>query len=165
MQSCRRRQCALAAITLLLGGCGMGANKEAAEATAAKLYQACSQKDWDSVLKLYSPEFYQKTNREQWRGMILGLNEKLGDYKAHQLKNWQFRTFAGVGGSSQTIVLTYQVQYANGEATETLTFVGSGGEKTLKISGHQITSPALLMPAVSGKPTDAGGIPREKSHP
>ncbi len=156
---------ALFATTLLLGGCGAGASKQAAEATATKLYQARSQKDWDAVLQLYSPEFYQKTSKEQWRGMILGLHEKLGDYKDHQLKNWNYQTFSGVGGSTKTIVLIYQVQYANGEATETLTFVGRGDEKTLKITGHQINSPALLMPAVSSKSSDTGGVPKEKSRP
>ena len=162
MQSCRLVHFSLVGVLLLLGGCGMGANKQAAEATATKLYQASAQKDWDAVLQLYSPEFYQKTTREEWRSMLLGLHEKLGDYKNHQLTNWNFRTFQGVGGSSQTIVLLYKVQYANGEATESLTFMGNGDEKSLKISGHQINSPVLLVPAASSKSSDAG-VPREKS--
>jgi outer membrane biogenesis lipoprotein LolB len=45
MQSDRLLHLPLVVMTLLLGGCGMAANKQAAEATAAKLYQAWSQKD------------------------------------------------------------------------------------------------------------------------
>lgn len=165
MQSHPLVRLSLVALSLLLGGCGAGASKQAAEATATELYQASSQKDWDAVLQLYSPEFYQKTSKEQWRSMILGLHEKLGDYKTHQLKNWNYQTFSGVGGSTQTIVLVYQVQYANGEATETLTFIGSGDEKTLKITGHQINSPVLLMSAAPTKSSDTGGVSTEKSQP
>ncbi len=144
----------LVALTLFLGGCGAGPSKQAAEATANTLYQALSQKDWGAVLQLYSPKFYQQTSKEQWRSMLLGLHEKLGDYKAHHLKNWNYQNFSGVSGSTQTIVLIYRVQYANGEATETLTFVGTGDEKTLEIAGHQINSPALVMPSASRKSSD-----------
>jgi len=154
----------LIAFPLLFAGCGMSANKQAAETTAAKLYQASSQKDWDAILQLYSPEFYQKTNKEQWREMLLGIHEKLGDYKSHQLTNWNYQTYAGVGGTTRTVVLIYQVQYEKGEATETLTFIGHGDDKTLTISGHQIISPALVMPLSSSKSADTGGS-KEKRHP
>ena len=162
MKSYRIVRFPLVSITLLLGGCGAGASKQAAEATAAKLYQASSQKDWDAVLELYSPEFYKKTSRQQSRDMILGVHEKLGDYTGHQLTNWNYQTYAGTGGRIQTVVLIYQVSYAKGEATETLTFVGTGDEKTLKITGHQISSPALQMPSALARLTGSGGGAKEK---
>ena len=154
----------LLALSLLVAGCGMKASKEAAETAATELYQAWSHKDWDAVLGLYSPEFYQQTKKEQWRSSILGLHEKLGDYKSHQLKDWNYKTFYGTGGNTQTTVLIYQVQYAHGEATETLTFVGNVTEKVLKIAGHQITSPALL-PTASEKSSSAGAAQKGKNKP
>jgi hypothetical protein len=164
MRSHRFAGVALVGLGLLLAGCGMKASKEAAETTATKLYQAWSNKDWDAVLGLYSPQFYQETKKEQWRSIILGLHEKLGDYKSHQLKDWNYKTFYGTGGNTQTTVLIYEVRYTHGQATETLTFMGNGTEKVLKIAGHHITSPALL-PTVSDKSSSAGAAQKGKNKP
>jgi hypothetical protein len=134
----------LGILPLLMSGCGMSANKQAAEATATQLYKSISEKDWDGALGLYAPEFFQKMTKEQWHDILVNLSKKLGDYKNRQLQNWNYRSYVGTDGNRQVTTLTFQVQYANGESTETLTFLGTGDP--LKISGHQINSPQLLLP-------------------
>ena len=128
-------------------GCSAGASKQAAEATASKYFQALSQKDWDTAVSLYAPEFFEKTPKKQWREMLANLGEKLGEYQSHQLQNWQYQSHTGTGGSRRVTVLTYRVRYAKGEATEVFTFLGGGDGEQLQIAGHQITSPALLAPS------------------
>jgi len=134
----------LGALSLQTSGCGMTANKQAAEATSTQLYKSISEKDWDGAMALYAPDFFQKITKEQWHEILVNLAKKLGDYKSHQLQNWNYRSYMGTDGNRQVTTLTFQVQYANGESTETLTFLGTGDP--LKISGHKINSPLLLMP-------------------
>ena len=129
---------------LLISGCGMSANKQAAESTATQLYKSISEKDWDAALGLYAPEFFQKMPKDQWRDILMNVSKKLGDYKNRQLQTWNYRSYVGTDGNRQETTLKFQVQYQNGEATETLTFLGS--EVPLKIAGHQINSPQLLLP-------------------
>jgi len=132
------------AVPLVMSGCGMSANKQAAEATATQLYKSISEKDWDAAVGLYAPEFFQKMPKDQWRDILTNVSKKLGDYKDRRLQNWNYRSYVGTDGNRQITTLTFQVQYLNGEATEVLTFLGS--EIPLKIAGHQINSPQLLLP-------------------
>jgi hypothetical protein len=153
-------------MTLLLGGCAMEASKQAAETTAAQMYQARSAKNWEAVLTLYSPEFYRATDREQWKNLLLVAHEKLGEYQSRELRNWQFKSFLGTGGQCITTELVYQVRFSKGEATETLTFQAKGQDTPLKISGHFIRSPLLVLaPATpAAKPAAAGGGTHEPGH-
>jgi len=134
-------------ISFAVSGCGAGARKQAAEATAGKYFQALSQKDWDMAVSMYAPDFFQKMPKEKWRESLASLAEKLGEYQGHRLQGWSSQSHVGTGGSRQVTVLTYQVQYAKGEATEVLTFFGTGDGEELKIVGHQINSPLLLAPS------------------
>jgi hypothetical protein len=144
MTSCQFITLLFGTVPLLMSGCGMSANQQAAETTATQLYKSISEKDWDGAIGLYAPEFFQKMPKEQWRDVLANVSKKLGDYKDRQLQNWNYRSYVGTGGNQQTTTLTFQVQYLNGEATETLTFLGN--EVPLKIAGHQINSPQLLLP-------------------
>jgi hypothetical protein len=82
--------------------------------------------------------------KDQWRDILVNVSKKLGDYKKRQVQTWNYRSYVGTDGNQQVTTLTLQVQYLNGEATETLTFLGS--DAPLKIAGHQINSPQLLLP-------------------
>lgn len=119
---------------------GSGASLADAQATADDYYRAIAKKDWDAAVSLYSPDFFRKTPEDQWRRLMPRLSEKLGAYQSHALVGW--RIFAGTGGSRT--VLNYQVRYANGVASETMTFVGTRAGKHLLIYAHQVNSPALL---------------------
>ena len=121
---------------------GSAASLDDAKQTAEDYYRAVRQKNWDGAMSFYAPEFFGKTPKGQWRQALPRLVEKLGDYRNHTLVGWRY--FAGAGGSQ--IVLNYQVQYAKGPATETLSFLGTGQGKPMLIFGHQINSPALLLP-------------------
>jgi hypothetical protein len=117
----------------------VGAGLQMAKATTAKYFQAYSQNDWDTALALYSPEFFQQTPKDQWRGQLPLVAAKLGDYQGHQLVGWRYMM-----GKNGNLVLNYQVNYTRGQANETFTFLGNGDGKQILISGHQIHSPALL---------------------
>jgi hypothetical protein len=134
---------AIGVVALVMAARGVSAGKQAGEATAGKYFQAVSQKDWDTVMSLYSPLFFEKLSKKQWRDTLATLAKRLGDYQSHQLKEWEYRRTSGPNGSQRVMILTYQVRYTKAEATETLTFSG-GSDGELQIVGHRINSPALL---------------------
>jgi hypothetical protein len=119
-----------------------GARMNVAKASAAKYFEAYSQKDWDKAMTLYSVEFFGKTPKEQWRQTLPALADKLGAYQGSQLVGWRY--VADTRGNF--LVLTYNVQYVSGPATETFTFGGTANGEQMPIFGHHINSPALLAP-------------------
>jgi hypothetical protein len=69
----------------------------------------------------------------------------LGDYKGHSVKHWSYNTELSGGKNHETTVLTIDVEYTNGNATETFTF--SGHEEPLRIAKHEVSSKLLELSA------------------
>ena len=61
----------VAFVCFAVSGCGAGARKSAAEASAEKYFAAFSQKDLDTAVSLYSSEFFEKCRKRiggsRWR--------------------------------------------------------------------------------------------------
>ena len=133
---------ALIAVAVFVGVSIPVASMNDAETTVDKYFRALSNKDWDTALGLYAPEFYQKMPEEQWRQVLPNLGKKLGDYQSRKLTNW--RVWAGTAGSQ--VMLNYEVQYTKAAASETFSFIGKREGEPLLIVGHQVNSPAFLAP-------------------
>ena len=139
---------ALLLLGLLAGavptGCGVGEDKGEAEYFAGSFFETVKVKDFDTVLTFYSPKFFEKTPREEWRQALRSMNAKLGDLQEYRLVGWNFRKYYGTTGSGTYFELRYRVSYATYPADETLTIFKPlvGGE--LQILGHNINSEGFL---------------------
>ena len=120
---------------------GASANTRLAQETVDKYYQAYTQKNWESALSFYSPEFFAKTPKEQWLQTLPVVRDRLGSYQSSQQTGWRYQADANGG----FIALSFQVAYEKGQATETFT-LRSTADGRMVIVGHTINSPALLAP-------------------
>jgi hypothetical protein len=131
----------LLCLFVLLGGCGMGEAKTAADVTINKFYAALKAKDWEKVRACCSPQFFTKITKENYTKLLEQLDAKLGEYQSRQEGSYKYVT-----GSSTTFTIEFKVKYSKGETNETFTFVGSPSEEGYLITGHNIQSPQLLAP-------------------
>lgn len=141
----RRLGVAIGLAALVVSGCGLGQEKGKAEEVASGYFERVKQKDFEGALDFYSPKFYQATPREKWLELLGKFNGKLGDLKQYKLVGWNFKKWAGSGGTSGTYwQLQYQTTYSKHPAQETLMVFKPlrGGE--FKIIAHNINSEGLL---------------------
>ena len=96
----------------------------------------------DAVVDLYSDRFYRETSREEWRRILLGVHDRLGNYQGHQLANWKMWTGVSTEVTGTLTTLVYNVQYSKYDATEQLVFLGTNPPKLV---GHHFNSKGLLL--------------------
>jgi hypothetical protein len=131
-------------VSLMLAGCGFVQGKKDAEALLTRHFQAVSTNGFDTALDDYSPQFFQKTTKEEWRKALTKLNEKLGVYQSHSVTGWRVFKNATPSGAGTTVLLQCEVTYTKHPATESFTLFKGFGESDYKIVRHQINSTGLL---------------------
>jgi hypothetical protein len=128
-------------LALFLAGCGASESKAVAEEKADAVYRERAEGVNEALLDMYSSKFYEHVARDDWARMLRNVSEKLGDYRSHELVNWNVRTGRTELGAGTQITLIYRVVYSNYQSTERLDFFGSDVE----LVGHQIDSQGLLL--------------------
>ena len=129
------------AFTVLIVGCS---NEEKAEAEqlATQYFEAVKSNDVDSVMLLYSSEFFDSTPEQKWRAVLASCRTKLGETQSYELENWHVKTMLGVG---TTVVLFYRVKYSKYDGTETIRAYRDSGDERFLINGHSINSEGLVL--------------------
>lgn len=97
----------LAAILLLgLASCGFQEQKDAAETSANRMFEELSRGLSDAYFDLYSDEFYTHTSRGEWRSTRQQIQAVAGDYRSHELMDWNASTTIRTGS---LVVLIFRV--------------------------------------------------------
>jgi hypothetical protein len=136
---------AMGATFCLLVGCGMGKEKQAAEAVADRFHKAIQAKQYDEAVKLCHPDFFQRTSKSEFRDLLGRLDKKLGGFKSAKLAGWSFQKRAMAGGASGTFcTLSYQVAYGKYPAAEVFIIYKPLGGNQFSILGYNINSQGLL---------------------
>jgi hypothetical protein len=133
---------ALAALTL--GGCSFAQDKKDAEAVLTRHFQTISTNDFDAAMAAYSPQFFEKTTKDEWTKALTKLSGKLGTYQSHTITAWRVFQNIGTSGAGTTVSLQCEVTYSKHPATESFTLFKGASDSDYKIVGHNINSIALL---------------------
>jgi hypothetical protein len=118
-----------------LESCELNESRNEAEALAERYFAASAAGNYDAVLSLYSQEFFAKTPREQFRGILVDVRGRCGAPKAHTLKTWN--AFASFTNGSSQVNLLYEVTYDRCRVSERMTIVKPEGGPA-KIFGHYL---------------------------
>ncbi len=129
---------------LLLGGCGITQSKADGEAVLTRHFQTIATNGFDKAIADYSPQFFQKTTKDEWTKALTKLSSKLGAYQSHTVTGWRVFKNAGTTGAGTTVSLQCQVTYSKHTAMESFTIFKGSSDSNYKITGHQINSTALL---------------------
>lgn len=116
-------------------------DKQDAESVVGQLYLYTARKEYDSILKLMSKDFYKVASKEKFLEFLKAKERKLGKYKDFTLKNW--KTTSKKGADSKTeYILIYKVVYSNHESEEKISMVKENNE--VKILGYNVNSEGFL---------------------
>ena len=138
----RQRLPWLACLTVLLlsqlAACGFSGDRRAAERVVEQYFAALDGRDVDAALALYSPGFFEKMPREEWRRSLEQRQRDLGAVRGQSLLSSGLSKTLGSKGGTR-VQLVYSVNYERGETTETLVLEkSSDGE--FRIAEHSIES-------------------------
>ena len=113
--------------------------KGEAERVAMRYFGAVQADQFDEVLPLYAPEFFDKTPRDVWLQFLKNVNTRLGNLKSYELIRWEVRANVSSVRTGTITILEYKATYSKQTAVERLTIFrpSQGGEA--KILGHNIT--------------------------
>ncbi|UUC44810.1 hypothetical protein [Flavobacterium cerinum] len=131
-------------IVVVLNSCNFNANikkennirdKEAAESVVGFLYLYTAKKEFDSIPKLMSQDFYKLVAREDLKSYLISKKEKLGDFKDFTLKDWKTTETSGTNPKTEYLLI-YDVTYSNGHAEESISLVKENNK--VKIFGYNV---------------------------
>lgn len=129
---------------LVLCSCNFGVNsvqtnkeadKEQAEAVAAKLYWHTLNNEFDKIPELFGATFYKGNTKEGLRNFLLKKKEMYGNFIEFNLKDWNTRLVQGTNSSSE-YVLVYEVQYEKKTVIEKVSMIRENN--IIKIVGYYV---------------------------
>lgn len=116
-------------------------DKNDAESIAGKLYLYTSRKNYESILKLLSRDFYNVASKEQFLEFLKAKEEKLGEYKEFTLLDWKTTNNKGTNSKTEYILL-YKVVYSKYQSEEKISLIKENNE--VKILGYNVNSEGFL---------------------
>jgi len=133
-------------LLLIIGssGCGIVSTKAHAQQVATNLFEAIRNKDFDTAMTFYAPEFFEETPVD-WMQVLKNVNAKLGDLETYKLDTWSINKFMGTTGSGTYFKAQYEVTYSRYTATEKLTLFKPDTGSEFKIIKHDIESFGLFL--------------------
>jgi hypothetical protein len=131
----------ISAVGFLVSGCGFSENIEEAKIVAESYFKSFESKDPEKIRAFLSPEMLENADSTEYADKFIKLHERLGEYRSLELLGWNVTNQIGVG---TFITIQFQVTYANYSAMETLVFVRSDLNDSLKVYGHKISSEAFF---------------------
>lgn len=125
---------------LVLAGCGDTIQgKSIAEPEVARFHERLNNQEFGTIYTSASEDFRKMIPQERAEALFAAIHRKLGRHKASSLVNWNVKTF----NLTTTVVLAYQSNYTDGDATETFTFRVTDGVADLV--GYSINSLDMLI--------------------
>jgi hypothetical protein len=137
-----RTLCSIATsfIALLSASCDLQENSEQDRALADRYFAASAAGDYETVLSLYSQQFFAKTTREQFRDLLMSVHTRCGAPKTHVLKGSTITSSLTDGSGQATLI--YDVTYDRCRLSEVIRIAKpDNGEP--KILGHQLNFQTL----------------------
>lgn len=125
-------------LAIFIFSCG---NTENASKTVDAYFDALKVKDYQTILTLYSDDFYQHTSREESLEFLQVLNETLGDLVSYEQVHWNSSSFAGTNCIIHKIKFEYKVEYSKHSSNEIIYF--QSDNDNYLINGHRINSDAF----------------------
>jgi hypothetical protein len=137
-----RTFCSLATsfIALLTVSCDLQKNSEEDRALADRYFAASAAGDYETVLSLYSQQFFAKTTREQFRNLLASVHTRCGAPKIHILKGSTITS--SLTDSSGQATLIYDVTYDRCRLSEVIRISKSDNGEP-KILWHQLNFQAV----------------------
>ena len=130
---------AVAVVTCLAAGLAGCSGREVSqeERFVSRYFDSVKKGQMDTVLSLYSPLFYEKTPRDQWRESLAQVGQSLGELKSFELQLPLEARQEGPDGSYRS-KLVYRVRYSKYRAEETITVFKAPAEGPMSILEHEI---------------------------
>lgn len=134
----------------VLASCNFSANvkndnelqdKQDAESIAGKLYLYTSRKEYESIIKLMSNDFYKVVSKDEFLKFLESKEKKLGEYKDFTLLDWKTTNLTGTDSKTEYL-LTYKVVYSNHKAEEKISMVKENNK--VKILGYNVNSEGFM---------------------
>ncbi|TAE62270.1 MAG: hypothetical protein EAY77_07775 [Flavobacteriia bacterium] len=116
-------------------------DKDDAESIAGELYLYTSRKDYESILKLVSDDFYKISSKGKFLEFLKAKDEKLGKYKDFTLINWKTTTKKGTDSKTEYLLI-YKVKYSKYVSEEKISMIKENNE--VKILGYNVSSEGFL---------------------
>jgi len=117
------------------------------EAFLTSYFEGVRSHQYDTVLALYSPDFFKVTPKEKWRATLSAFPGLLGELQSYQLVNWQSKAKRSVGfGMAQDgtyMTFVYAVRYSLKSSIETFVLFIPKGASSMTIIAHNIKSEAF----------------------
>ncbi len=132
-------------VSIATFGCSKNSDVTNAEKVASNLFEAIKNKDFDTAVTFYSPEFFELNPNVNWLEVLINKTNKLGDLSTYELKGWSVTNAFGTLESGTYVELKYSVTYSRYPATETLTLLKSSTGSEFSIVAHSINSIGLLI--------------------
>ncbi len=77
---------------LACGACGVRESTKQAEALADRYFETAAAEDYDGILSLYGADLFSETPRDKVRAFLVGVHDRCGVPKTHDLKGWSVNT-------------------------------------------------------------------------
>jgi len=135
------RQRLLLVLVLLLAGCNMPMPNLDLEPEVNKLFTALQAKDFDTMLPMYSDNFYKSIHKEQWRSRLQQFMDHMGPMESYRISHTQ----ADTKFSGKFFVFMLDTRHeGKKKAKHVVTFIlpVDGGDVIL--IGHKITAKGFV---------------------
>jgi hypothetical protein len=124
---------------MAVSSCDLTQDRDEAKALADRYFAASEKGDYESILSLYSQQFFAKTSRDETRDSLVRLHSRCGAPKSHTLQDW--RAVSDLSNGSSQVDLLYDVTYSRCRMAERILVIRPGGGKAQILSHHfSITS-------------------------
>lgn len=124
-------------------GC-LSPDKSLGEKVTMLYYEAFKKNDYDTILNLYSKDFYKTTPQNEWKDTLLKVKNKLGNILNYELISWKIKRYRGIGIGGIYYNFVYNVKYSNYLATEKITLYQLNNNDEIRILGHDIQSGGFI---------------------
>jgi len=92
---------------LLVSGCSMGKNTEAAKQTVDEFYSKYMENDYDGVIALSHEKFLETTSAEEYKNLLTTLDKLLGKVEEYSVKTTNVQVYTG---GADVVELSYYVK-------------------------------------------------------
>jgi hypothetical protein len=126
---------------VVANGCTRHAGYAQVDPLVKNYFEAFKAQDMDTVLNMYSEEFFEAFPRPMWRGKLEKLFQELGPAESYSFRNKQ----ADSRFSGKFFIYQYDTVHGEQRAKHVLTFVQHVSEEEIKLVGHMIKAKGFEM--------------------
>ena len=134
----RAKPTAMLLLIVALAGCGSSVDTAPMQSQADRLYELARDGRTGEMLDLYSVEFYEFVERDEWEQALTEIYAELGAYRRHEFIDSIITASVREGS---TVTLFYEVDYAKHRVIEQLTYRDADVPQLIR---HQFNTDADL---------------------